>query len=278
MVLESLRPGGPVNIHHLVIESPLKPDSGLPFDAKRDITKSDLRAMDEKAKADIKDRVFYRSDILVCASLKLLFPNRQLPIDDFNDQGNFELVKDFVDLGLAVDVLAAKILYPQVQIEDYGKVGQARFKRMLDDAHDYWIKRDMSLYELADLKMFNPEGIADILADDGFKDYVLKDVQKRRVDQNWYHLGLDAASARVILGDDFDLEISKTDWQGMHKELEDLRAGNAWYVFAELARNMQILAAEKVRVTPNEGLVLVMPKPKEDFKAEIPPLPQMRRF
>ena len=277
MVLESLRPGGPVNIHHLVIESPLKPKSGLPFDAKRDITKSDLRAMDEKVKADIKARVLYRSAISVCASLKLLFPNRPLPVD-LNDKGNLKLVKKSFGLG-SLDAVSAKILYPHAQIGDYGKDGQASFKRMLDGVHYDWINRhNMLLDWFAGLKMFNPEGIADILADDGFKDYALKEVQKYRVDQIWYYFGEAAAGARIILEDDFDLEISKEDWQGMHKGLEDLRARNSWYLFARLARGMQILAAEKVRVTPNEGLVLVMPKPKEDFHQNIPPLPQMRRF
>ena len=276
MVLESLRPGGPVNIHHLVIESPLKPDSGLPFDAKRDITKSDLRAMDEKAKADIEKEAFHLQAVYISANLKLLFPNRPLPVD-FNDKENFELVKEV--FGLRAYALSAKILYPQFQIEDYGEYGQSSLKMKLDHAHRNWvIDHHPLLYWLADLKMFNPEGIADILADEGFKDRVLKEVQERRVEQDWYVFGGDAAIARIILEDDFDLEISKTDWKGMHKVLEDLRAGHHWEEFAYLARNMQILAAEKVGVTLNEGLVLVMPKPKQDFKAEIPPLPQMRRF
>ena len=277
MVLESLREGAPVNIKDLVIEPPRK-RSGLPFDAKRDITKSDLRAMDGQVKADIKDSVFYRSAISVSASLKLLFPNRPLPVD-FNDKENFELVKKSFGLGSS-DAFSAKILYPQVQIGDYGETFRGSLERRLELVNDRWIKRRQiaPLDWLANLKLFNPKGIADILADDGFKDYVFEEVQKRRVDQKWYAFGEAAAFSRIILGDDFDFEISKEDWQEMHKRLEDSRAGNDWSGFVYRARNMQILAAEKVRVTPNEGLVLLMPRPKQDFRAEIPPLPQMRRF
>lgn len=67
---------------------------------------------------------------------------------------------------------------------------------------------------------------------------------------------------------DVERDITEEDWSGMRQGLEKDR----WRVM-----RMKILAAEEVRVT-DKGIALVMPKPKIKLKADIPPMPETKKF
>ncbi len=64
-------------------------------------------------------------------------------------------------------------------------------------------------------------------------------------------------------------------WQKTENALEKCRQNNDWQLFANLATNLKILAADKVEVT-DQGLKITMPIP--DFKSEKKPRPERRQF
>lgn len=275
MVLESLRADAPVNIKNLVIESPRKPDSGLLFDPERDITEDDLRAVDERVKADVKNPDSFWRVVAAYADLKLLFPKRPMPVN-FNSSEYFELVKEVFNEG---SLLEARILFPNKAISDFTQETRDYLDEELQKAIDSASKGIYDFSDLVGLKLFYPEAAQQLLTDKkAVKNSLYEEIRRFRNGVDWVALAESAAFARIVLEDDYDLKLSAEDWQGMHKELRDSRGANAWGSFIDLASEMMILAAEKVRVTPNEGLVLTMPKPKADFRQHIPPLPQMRRF
>lgn len=280
MVLESLREGAPVNIKDLVIDFPRK-DSGWLFDPDRDISGSDLKELDNKAKAVFNEQSIPKQldPISICSSLRLLFPNRKLPID-FSDRRNFEYINSVSGLpDRGFEAFSVAIINPQVQIKDYGYDSLTRIRLRASEVRKEWDGiHGMDYRMLAGLKLCSAEGIEQILSDKGLKEKLLRVIENFTVDGQWYRYANNAACARIVLEDDFDMVIPKEYWQKMQEELGDLRAKDNWNSFAIMARNMYILAAEKVRVTPEEGLILTMPKPKPDFRQQIPPLPQMRRF
>lgn len=87
------------------------------------------------------------------------------------------------------------------------------------------------------------------------------------------------AMARIAFPNRFgELPLAASDWVQMRQHLDDLRFGGNAFEFAHHAYHMHILAAEEVRTTQAEGLIVVPQKFSLNLAGDSLVLPSRRRF
>ena len=105
---------------------------------------------------------------------------------------------------------------------------------------------------------------------------VLKNLEKHLRKELWTSYCQRAAQLRVVFPGRFHELKVKDNWQNARDMLAKLRTNESWNGFLQLASAMKLLAAEDIKIT-NRSVEIIM-KETPDFKEEIPPIPQTRKF
>ncbi|MDO8618647.1 MAG: hypothetical protein Q7R49_01740 [Candidatus Daviesbacteria bacterium] len=294
-MLETL---GQTNIGRLNLE-----ESGtfrLFFDPERDLTESDW--------VNMKWRLSHEAAfgyIDMAGKMRFIFPDREedLNFEEHNWDlaerslkshiNRFDLNPEFYAFDEIKGNLASCILaFPRETktIRNYYKELSSKLKNQFNYSNIYDLiggqhpvrfavdKRNF----LSDLAILAPEEIIPSEDLEKFKQEQFNILKKRfKYREGRVYLALDAGKVRLIFPNS-DLNIPSYFWEvtknlslsgvGMNKlssSLIDTLIEGSFY--------LKILAAEEIRVT-DKGLEVVMPKPKADFNAQVPALPEVRKF
>ena len=105
---------------------------------------------------------------------------------------------------------------------------------------------------------------------------MLDNLDNLRINGLWNDFVENAVTARTVYDKFEDYEIRDEDWKGMF-DFIDIARDNNDYTFLEYLVQLKMLLAEKV-VIKEDKFEVVMPKRKEEFKAEKKPRPERKTF
>ena len=268
-----------INIKDLTIEEPEK-DWIPPFDPVREITAEDWELMKHILDVFRKTQQWGKFSHLA-TEMKVLDSKFNLNLDEEAWQGMRHMLDfarkqgdwDFF-FKLAMEM---KILDPTINI----KITVEEYKKAKDELEGILKITDGHYFKRAVMHMrfMNPN--IDINLGPKFWEDVKTMLHQDSVTNRWLDFSSLAVASRII-DPDVELNLDEEAWQGMKNQLVIFRreykqsAHGIHEELGQMAMNMKILAAEKVKIT-NKGLEITMPG-KKIVEDKHPPIPQVRNF
>ncbi len=261
-----------INIHELTIEGPEK-QAELPFDVERDITKEDWEKLRDGLEKNRQESNWYGYSSRAM-QMKILDPSQVLNLDQHVWNGMKETLevhrRNREWYGYSTRAMQMKILDPKRDLN----IDRAAWQGMTDTLEGYR-KTNMwdDFSQLAmDIKILDPK--QDLGLDPVAWKAMVATLETSKVGG---HLDAWRAMELKIIDPNQDLNINASVWREMKDRLEEFRREDSAYDFSWQAMAMKILVAEEVKVTEN-GLELTMPEKKGSFNADIPPIPEIKKF
>lgn len=314
-MLENIMSPNRINIKDLVIEEPQK-GSVLNFDPEWDISAKYWNGIFNYLEW-AKERKNWAEYLELARHVALLSPQRinQLTIDQETSDEMADRLKEemkisnrtiirFIDGMELFEVLSTlDLLYPDIHQTIMESIEElpVRWEVLGIDIEK---NKNVLLYDKSTFKKTNDFYLGEVLTAGAisrmyslqdFEDPVLgfrklfdQDLWKETEEyfhniesqKNFFEYAKIAASSRIIYPQEFSsLKLSKAFWDKAYSEIRDtqyvsiLNTNN----YFEFALYMKILAAEEVRVT-DQGINIVMHKPKDTFSEVKSKLPEIRRF
>lgn len=291
MVLDTLAETRP-NIKRLTLEKPQKQTEIL-FDPERDISPQDWEAMlKDLSRIKESDGSGVTKYYQFAVDVKLLSPERykKLEIDDAlweHLKKSFGYAKEDAQTPgggseeLALILSHIKLLFPKKIAELYPNINV-----LSEDLNI--IKNDLSTDSIY-IKFI--EGMPAHIITNGESSQIptMKDAwdamkTELNIQKEMRNLEypISAMELKIMYPIKFRyLKLGTFDWEDIKVKFNRFRnpaidSNYPWDFFARLAVSVYILAAESVKIS-DQGLEIIMPKPKEDFQ-EVTPLPEQRRF
>lgn len=269
------------NIKSLALEEPAKEFKG-PFSPETEITQEDWRHMVGVLGAHKINRDW--GDFAKMAmNMKILFPERVGDLELNSDlwktvkiwtESTISHLNHYPQLG---EIAAVKYIFP----EEFAQT----FPDLKDSIHpSLWeivdFRQQCAGYETAYLDLVRIFG-----QDPGLpppnQQKTKTQLEKYRKESDNLDDGLVFASFleeyKLLFPEDFsNLNLNETDWEKLRNVLEWDRDEKNWFSFSFSARQMKIIAAEKVTLT-DQGYEIIMP-PLEIKKSPEERLPETRKF
>ena len=158
----------------------------------------------------------------------------------------------------------AKILFPEKILEEISResymnewfLSERAFKEQEKELLKYLDREDdfLSFSEKATaLKIIHPERLPKVHVVKKYWPSIIEGIEKHRENGDWWKFSQQAANAKIIFPEKAsELNLNENDWQGMNHILEECRdKDDLWKSFSQQAKNMKILAADKVEVDEN---------------------------
>lgn len=294
MIIDSLTDKSSIDIDKLAIPEPVKEREAI-FDQKKDLFPGDWDRAN-KHLAELRQDVFdnFENEEYVLhwanfvADLLMLAPERR---EEFGiDEGMRQILFRRAEIasGEPLDWVlflrlsfAAKILYPSdvdsLHLND-GKL--EKITAALDDELDLVPFPE----DFAELVIFAsclfPDARKDLLTVDEFLEQSLRESLKEPLDadsEDWRDVSTVATCLKILFPEKSQ-ELSRYDRAMMKEELRMLRGYSEIGYFFKLAVNMNILAADVARITPEGKIEIIRDKKDSDMAEKIPEMPVKRAF
>ncbi|MDO8618686.1 MAG: hypothetical protein Q7R49_01935 [Candidatus Daviesbacteria bacterium] len=278
-MLETL---GQINIGNLNIEEPKR--EIIPFDPRIEITDTDWDWIEGDLRRFVSIRDFTKF-LSVGSVMRVLNPERAKRLDVIDKlwpvvQDNFGLPQQQI-LNMQTEAYISyagrlKMLYPE-KFEESSK-----YKDYLD-ATSYRIRAYLGANRLLSFDYKNRTLAAFIkIAFPEEVNFTAEPILTQLKKFEDYPHGEDllyafAGYLRILAPEDYKMNFKHDIWKGLKPFLIGFRERQDSDVFLDVAFQMALLAATKVKVSEN-GLELIFPEFKKPFSEEIPALPEMRKF
>jgi len=262
-----------LNIKRMANFPEKKKDSGLPFDAERDITEEDWDNIQEYLAELVRNEEWINL-FESAASVAIIFPERvaELPLQGllgivknvrrhFEEQGD----RDFMlDHGVET-----KILFP----EEFANI---------HFSEETWeeiklLSKNSFLYQ-QDIKLLSPKRASEW--EIGKNPESLFDlVEQLKEEESWQDFAIEAMTAKILFQEEFNrtFTLDESLWNKLHRKLNYFRRNRPMVDFIHLAKCMKFLAAKKIHIT-EEKIDIIMPKKKEFGDTNNIPLPRTKKF